>query len=120
MNQLFEWAPPAFIPPEPWAAFVAMRTRGGRKKDWTERARDRAVSKLKAMHERGIDIGEVLLTCEEFGWVGVEWGEDHVIKQASRIAHSRRELAATNQPFVPTSKQGAALARMEATKRGPR
>ena len=75
MNQLFEWAPPAFIPPEPWAAFVAMRNRGGRKKDWTDVARDRAVKKLQGMHERGTDLSEVLMTCAEFGWVGVEWGE---------------------------------------------
>lgn len=117
MNQLFEWAPPAFIPPEPWAAFVAMRTRGGRKKDWTDVARDRAVKKLQGMHERGTDLSEVLMTCAEFGWVGVEWGEDHVIKQASRIAHSRRELTAANQPYVPNSKQGAAIAALERMKR---
>ncbi len=117
MNQLFEWTPPSFIPAEPWAAFVAMRNRGGRKKDWTERARDRAVSKLKAMHERGVDIGEVLLTCEEFGWVGVEWGEDHVLKQAVRMAHSRREMTSANQPFTPTSKQGNALAALQRMKR---
>lgn len=120
MTTLFAWTPPPFIPSDAWSAFVAMRCRGGRKKDWTELARDRAVKKLAAMRERGVDLAEVLLTCAEFGWVGVEWGEAHILKQAREVVlHSRRDLAASsaNEPRPPTSKSGVALHTLQRMKR---
>ncbi|CAB4159347.1 hypothetical protein UFOVP707_83 [uncultured Caudovirales phage] len=109
MNSLIEWAPPHPIPQDAWDAFVAMRKSKGKRNTWSELARDRAVAKLLDMAKRGVDVREVLLTCAEFGWVGVEWGEAHVARQA--VATSPREGQA------PTSRAGAGLAALQGMKR---
>lgn len=89
MNKaLFEWEPPAWIPLDAWNEFVKMRKSKGARNKWTDLARDRAIEKLDAMRQKGVDLKEVLLTCAEFGWVGVEWGEAEL---GRRVAHSRRE-----------------------------
>lgn len=87
MSQLFEWSPPSWIPDQPWQHFVEMRQKKKARNPWTDLARDRAVAKLDEMRRRGVDIAEVLLTCAEFGWVGVEWGEAEVAKRARRSGH---------------------------------
>lgn len=95
MAELFLWTLPNWIPAEPWQHFVAMRLKKKSRNPWTDLARDRAIEKLAKMRDRGVDIAEVLLTCAEFGWVGVEWGEEHLAKrQRSRPAGESRHLQA--------------------------
>lgn len=121
MSELFEWFPPSFIPIDAWNAFVENRHHIAKVKKvcrWTDVARDRAVIKLTRLHQEGVDVREVLLTAAEFGWQDVDNAADHVRKSASRIAHSKRELATTSQLFVPTSKRGATLAKLQSLKRG--
>lgn len=108
-SPLIEWAPPAPIPQDAWDAFVQMRKSKGKRNAWSELARDRAVMKLMDMAKRGVDIREVLLTCAEFGWVGVEWGEAHVARQG--VAASPREGQAA------ASRTGAGLAALQGLKR---
>lgn len=111
MTQLFEWTPPPWMPAQAWQAFVAMRLAKGKRNPWSELARDRAVKDLDAMRQRGIDIAEVLLICAEFGWVGVQWGENELAKRTSSMAQSRRGGG------QPMSRQAQALAKMEGMKR---
>lgn len=124
MSELFEWEPPAFIDREAWAAFVAMRQSKpvAKKYPFTDLARNRAVEKLADMHRRGIDTREVLLTCAEFCWAGVEWGENHVVEQAQRreravqVAMRQRPPVLNDGPLVPTSRQGQALLALQGMK----
>lgn len=112
MSELFPWSPPSWIPIQAWEAFVAMRKGKGARNKWTDLARDRAIQKLEAMHQRGVDIAEVLLTCAEFGWVGVEWGEEELARRGTRaVALSRRDGA--EQP----SRQMRALQALQGAKR---
>lgn len=111
MSQLFEWSPPQWMPAEAWQAFVSMRKLKGKRNPWTDLSRDRAVRDLDAMRQRGIDIAEVLLICAEFGWVGVQWGENELAKRTAAMAQSRRGDGR------PMSRQAQALAQMEGMKR---
>ena len=112
MNELFPWSPPAWVPIQAWEAFVSMRKSKGARNKWTPLARDRAIQKLDDMRQRQVDIAEVLLTCAEFGWVGVEWGEDEVAKRSARaVSLSRRDGA------EPPSRQMRALQSLSGGKR---
>lgn len=108
-EQLFKWVPPPCIPTDAWEAFVAMRKKKGSRAPWSDVARDRAIAKLVDMHRRGIDINEVLLTCVEFGWSGVEWGENELARRPT-AQHSHRGDA-------PLSRQAQGLANLERMKR---
>lgn len=96
MSELFPWSPPAWVPTEAWDAFVAMRKKKGSRAPWTDVARDRCIAKLDDMRKRGVDISEVLLTCVEMGWSGVEWGEAELARKPV-LAHSRRDEQPSRQ-----------------------
>lgn len=96
MATLFEWEPPAWVPAAAWDAFVAMRKKKGSRAPWTDVARDRCISKLDDMRQRGVDISEVLLTCVEMGWSGVEWGEAELARKPA-LSLSRRDEQPSRQ-----------------------
>lgn len=105
MSELFKLEPPPWIPIREWEAFVEMRKRKGKRNDWTELSRDRAIKLLDDMRQRGVDIAEVLLICADFGWVGVEWGEREISKRSAH--HSQRGDAPSKQLRALQSLQGA-------------
>lgn len=107
--QLFAWSPPSFIPTEAWDAFVEMRKAKGKRAPFTDRARDLLVRQLEQMHQQGLDVGAALEQSVINGWSGV-------FPARNQLQHSRREQPA-NEPFVPTSKQGNALAALQGMKR---